>query len=102
MKKAILILVVAVVVGVMAVGLGALARFEFDSPSKTCVLCHEIKGSQERVATSPHKDVDCKACHGGTLEALGTTSSGSPVMRREQTSPSLRTSSAFRSVRWRR
>jgi len=70
-KKAFLILVVAVVVGVMAVGLGALARFEFDSPSKTCVLCHEIKGSQERVATSPHKDVDCKACHGGTLEALG-------------------------------
>ena len=51
--------------------LGAFCRFEYGSPSKTCVLCHEIRASRDRWQKSPHKDVDCKACHGGTLEALG-------------------------------
>lgn len=59
-----------VALGVFA-GVGAFCRFEFASPQKTCTLCHEIRGSRDRWAKSPHKDVNCKSCHGGTLEALG-------------------------------
>ena len=51
-------------------GFGAFCRFEFGSAKQTCALCHEIRGSRDRWARSPPKDVDCKACHGGTLEAL--------------------------------
>ncbi len=55
----------------IAAGVGAFCRFEYASPEKTCTLCHEIRGSRERWAKSPHKNVNCKECHGGTLEALG-------------------------------
>lgn len=55
--------------GVAAVG--ALCRFEFAPPEKTCTLCHEIGDSRDRWAKSPHKDVNCKECHGRTLEAIG-------------------------------
>lgn len=54
-----------------AAGAGAFFRFEFGNPEKTCTLCHEIRGSRDRWAKSPHKDVNCKECHGGTLEELG-------------------------------
>jgi len=67
-KKNVLILLVLVGLGA---GLGGFCRFEFGDPNRTCTLCHEIRGSQERMAASPHKDVNCKSCHGGTLEALG-------------------------------
>ncbi len=50
---------------------GALCRFEFAPPEKTCTLCHEIRNSRDRWAKSPHKDVNCKECHGRTLEAIG-------------------------------
>ncbi len=60
---------IGAVFGIM-VGIGAFCRFEYGSPEKTCTLCHEIRGARERWAQSPHKDVNCKDCHGGTLEAL--------------------------------
>lgn len=71
MKK--ILIRVALIGGGFAVcaGIGAFCRFEYGAPDKTCVLCHEIRASRERMAASPHKDVNCKACHGGTLEALG-------------------------------
>lgn len=68
MKKNVLILLV--LFGAAA-GIGGFCRFEFGDPNKTCTLCHEIRGSQQRMAGAPHKNVNCKSCHGGTLEALG-------------------------------
>ena len=61
---------VLAVFGVFA-GIGAFCRFEYGDPSNTCILCHEIRGSRDRWKNSPHKEVNCKDCHGGTLEALG-------------------------------
>lgn len=51
--------------------LGGICRFEFADPNRTCTLCHEIRGSRERMAGSAHKDVNCKDCHGGTFSAFG-------------------------------
>ena len=63
------VLIAAIVFGIAA-GIGAFCRFEYGDPAKTCTLCHEIRGSKERWAKSPHKGVNCKECHGGTLEAF--------------------------------
>lgn len=49
--------------------LGVLARFEFTAPEKTCVMCHEIRSAKESWLHGAHKDVNCKACHGRTLDA---------------------------------
>ena len=51
--------------------LGGLAWFEFAPPTRTCVSCHEIRGAAENWAHGAHRDVNCKACHGGSLEAFG-------------------------------
>jgi hypothetical protein len=67
MKK---IFIFASVFIVAAIAAG-LARFEFAPPEKTCVLCHELKGTHKRWSESAHKDVNCKSCHGRTLESLG-------------------------------
>lgn len=67
MKRLVLILGLFAV----AVGLGAFCRFEFASSAKTCTLCHEIRDARARIAESPHRNVDCKVCHGGTFDALG-------------------------------
>lgn len=48
-----------------------LARFEFSPPGKSCVLCHELKGTHERWKSSAHKEVGCKSCHGRTIESFG-------------------------------
>ena len=69
MRRIAWILFAAAAFGVCA-GIGAFCRFEFASPEKTCTLCHEIRGSRDRWAKSPHRSVNCKDCHGGTLEAL--------------------------------
>lgn len=65
-----LVLIVAIAFCIAA-GIGAFCRFEYGDPAKTCILCHEIRGSRDRWSRSPHKEVDCKDCHGGTLESLG-------------------------------
>ena len=55
----------------LAAGAGLYFRFACGDSRRTCVVCHEIRGAQARMAKAPHRDVDCKACHGSTLEALG-------------------------------
>ncbi len=67
MKKVLALLAIFFV----AAGIGGFCRFEFGDPNATCTICHEIRSSRERMAASPHKDVNCKDCHGGTLEAAG-------------------------------
>jgi len=54
----------------VAGAIGGFCRFEYGDPNRTCTLCHEIRGSQERMAGSVHRDVNCKDCHGGTFEAF--------------------------------
>jgi hypothetical protein len=67
MKKILIFLCVFVVAAIVA----GLARFEFAPPEKTCILCNELKDTHKRWSQSAHKDVNCKACHGRTLESLG-------------------------------
>ena len=67
MKKFFVFIVVFIVAAIVA----GLARFEFAPPEKTCVLCHELKGTHKRWAQSAHKDVNCKSCHGRTIESFG-------------------------------
>ena len=38
----------------ICVGIGAFCRFEYGAPEKTCILCHEIRGSRDRWEKSPH------------------------------------------------
>ena len=54
MRRIAWILFAAAAFGVCA-GIGAFCRFEFASPEKTCTLCHEIRGSRDRWAKSPHR-----------------------------------------------
>ena len=70
LMKLILLVLAACAVFCIAAGIGAFCRFEYGSPSKTCTLCHEIRGARDRWAKSPHRNVNCKDCHGGTLEAF--------------------------------
>ena len=70
LKKTILLALAVGAVFCIAAGIGAFCRFEYGSPSKTCSLCHEIRGAHDRWAKSPHRNVNCKDCHGGTLEAF--------------------------------
>ena len=46
---------------------GGLGYFQFAPPEKTCLSCHEIHDAYDRWSVSSHRDVDCKACHGGSL-----------------------------------
>lgn len=67
MKKILIFVAVFAIAAVVA----GLARFEFAPPEKTCILCHELKDTHKRWGESAHKDVNCKSCHGRTLECLG-------------------------------
>lgn len=67
------VLIAAIVFGIAA-GIGAFCRFEYGDPAKTCTLCHEIRGSKERWAKSPHKDVNCKECHAANAEGIAGSS----------------------------
>ena len=60
----------AAVFGVFA-ALGGIAWFEFTPSSQTCAKCHEIRGAKESWTHAAHSEVDCKSCHGGSVEALG-------------------------------
>jgi len=53
----------------VATAAGTLGYFEFRAPEKACVTCHEIREPAARWATSSHRDINCKTCHGGTLGA---------------------------------
>jgi hypothetical protein len=53
----------------VSAGLGGLAWFEFMPPAKTCLACHEIQPSAAEWAHGAHSNVNCKACHGGTVES---------------------------------
>lgn len=50
--------------------LGGLGYFEFTSPEKTCVSCHEIRASHARWTNSVHRTVSCKQCHGGSADSI--------------------------------
>ena len=71
MKKTVLGIFAGGAVFALAVGLGLYCRFEYGDPKTTCTLCHEVRGAQARMAKAPHKDVNCKECHGSTFAALG-------------------------------
>lgn len=68
MKK---VLALLVLLGV-GVGIGLFLRFECTSPSRTCILCHEIRGSKESWAHGAHRDIGCKECHGRTAESVAS------------------------------
>jgi len=44
--------------------------FEMSPPERSCISCHEIQKSYDRWAVSTHREINCKACHGGTFTAL--------------------------------
>ncbi|MCF7972354.1 MAG: NapC/NirT family cytochrome c [Phycisphaerae bacterium] len=46
---------------------GSLGYFQFAPPEQTCLSCHEIQDAYDRWHTSTHREVGCKACHGGSL-----------------------------------
>lgn len=71
MKKTVLGILAGGALFVLAAGVGAYCRFEYGDPKTTCTLCHEVRGAQARMAKAPHRDVNCKECHGSTLAALG-------------------------------
>lgn len=54
------------VFGVMA-GAGSVGYFEFAPPERTCLSCHELREPYDRWASSAHREVNCKRCHGGTV-----------------------------------
>ncbi len=49
---------------------GGIGYFEFSPPDKTCIKCHEIRRSKDNWAHSAHRNVSCKACHGGSVESI--------------------------------
>ncbi|MFZ5831722.1 MAG: multiheme c-type cytochrome [Planctomycetota bacterium] len=51
----------------VSAAVGSLCYFEFAPPESTCLSCHEIQASYDRWAMSTHRNVNCKACHGGSL-----------------------------------
>ena len=55
----------------IAMVVGGIGYFEYAPPERTCASCHEIVPSAERWKGSAHRDVSCKSCHGGSVEALG-------------------------------
>jgi nitrate reductase cytochrome c-type subunit len=50
-------------------GAGSLCYFQFAPPEQTCLSCHEIRAPYDRWASSAHREVSCKRCHGGSLTA---------------------------------
>ena len=62
--------VVLVVVFLVCSFLGGVGYFEFSPPEKTCVSCHEIEVSHASWTNSAHRNVSCKACHGGSADSL--------------------------------
>jgi hypothetical protein len=54
----------------LSVVLGGLGYLEFMPPERTCVSCHEIRASHARWTNSVHRNVSCKACHGGSADSI--------------------------------
>lgn len=50
--------------------IGGIGYFEFTPPERTCIQCHEIRKSKDNWATSAHREVSCKACHGKSAESI--------------------------------
>jgi hypothetical protein len=50
-----------------AAAIGSVGYFEFGSPERTCLSCHELQKSYDRWTHSAHRDVSCKQCHGRTV-----------------------------------
>jgi len=59
-----------VAVFLLCTALGGLGYFEFTPPEKTCISCHEIRASHASWTKSVHRDVSCKACHGGSANSV--------------------------------
>ena len=52
---------------VSAAGVGGMAYFHFGDPRQTCASCHEMGGVHEEWASSGHRTLHCRNCHGGSL-----------------------------------
>jgi len=62
--------VVTVAVFLLCTVLGGLGYFEFTSPEKTCISCHEIRASHAHWTNAVHRSVSCKQCHGGSADSI--------------------------------
>ena len=65
MKK--LLIVVPALVLLITVLLVSYSGWNAASPAKTCARCHEITHAYDRWASSAHRDIACKECHGTAL-----------------------------------
>ncbi|MGN0847657.1 MAG: multiheme c-type cytochrome, partial [Kiritimatiellia bacterium] len=68
--KTLLTVLAGLVIFAFCSALGGLAWFEFAPPERTCAVCHEIRGAKEGWSRGGHTNVNCKACHGGTLSSV--------------------------------
>jgi len=55
------------IVFLLASALGGLAWFHFANPADTCVSCHEMTSMHTAWASSSHRTLHCRSCHGGSL-----------------------------------
>jgi hypothetical protein len=60
---------ILLLVGALVVFVGSFAYWHTATPDKTCASCHEIESAHEVWAQSPHRDIECAACHGTALSA---------------------------------
>ncbi len=54
----------------IAAAISSACYFELSPPERSCLSCHEIQEPYNRWAESTHRQITCKACHGGTFTAL--------------------------------
>jgi hypothetical protein len=48
-------------------GFGGMAYFHFGNPRQTCASCHEMGGVHSEWASSGHRTLHCRNCHGGSI-----------------------------------
>lgn len=52
---------------ILSCGIGSMAYFHYGDPRHTCASCHEMGGVHSEWASSGHKTLHCRNCHGGSL-----------------------------------
>ena len=56
-----------IILFVIATCVGSMAYFHFGNPRQTCASCHEMGGVHSEWASSGHRTLHCRNCHGGSL-----------------------------------
>jgi hypothetical protein len=51
----------------LASSIGGMAWFHYADPADSCVSCHEMTGMHAAWASSSHRTLHCRNCHGGSL-----------------------------------